>query len=181
MKLFITRHGQTDMNVKEQVSGITEAQLTETGLKQAEELARLLKKNKEQNNIEYIYVSPLIRARKTAEPIEEALGLKAEVDDRLMEMNFGIFEKRSWTHNAEFRTARSNPLYHFPEGESFIDVIHRGYNIIEDVEKKRAGHNVLFVCHNTISRALSTYFNDYTIEELNNWKMDNCQLYKFDL
>ena len=73
MKLFITRHGETDWNVQEKVCGISEAQLTENGRQQAQLLAQQLERDKDKNNIGAIYVSPLKRARETASYIEQAL------------------------------------------------------------------------------------------------------------
>lgn len=181
MKLFITRHGQTDMNVREEISGNTEANLTDLGKKQAEALAEKLYLDKDKNNIEFIYVSSLNRARKTAEPIEKALGIKAIVDDRLQEMHFGTFEKQHWMNNTEFRYYRNNIFTRFPEGESFVDVVYRGYSIVEEIKERHKGHNVLFVCHNTISKAIATYFDSYTLQEISDWKMDNCQLLCYDL
>ena len=62
MSLYITRHGETDYNIKELVCGISEAMLSDKGIKQAQKLADLLK------NIDYkfLYVSPLQRAIDTA-------------------------------------------------------------------------------------------------------------------
>ena len=54
------------------VCGIAEADLSDEGRKQAVELAIRLKSEQEKNKIEVILVSPLRRARDTAEPIEKA-------------------------------------------------------------------------------------------------------------
>ena len=39
MSLYITRHGETDYNVKNLVCGISDARLTEKGIEQAKKLA----------------------------------------------------------------------------------------------------------------------------------------------
>ena len=39
MKIYSTRHGQTEFNRKELILGTTDIELNETGLRQAEELA----------------------------------------------------------------------------------------------------------------------------------------------
>ena len=69
MKIFIVRHGQTEWNKMHKVCGIAEADLSDEGRKQAVELAIRLKSEQEKNKIEVILVSPLRRARDTAEPI----------------------------------------------------------------------------------------------------------------
>ena len=43
MSLYITRHGETDYNIKELVCGISEAMLSDKGIKQAQKLADLLR------------------------------------------------------------------------------------------------------------------------------------------
>ena len=49
MSLYITRHGETDYNIKELVCGISEAMLSDKGIKQAQKLADLLR------NIDSLY------------------------------------------------------------------------------------------------------------------------------
>ena len=65
MKLYVTRHGETTWNVEWRVSGVTDVELTDRGREQANGLARVLKNEK----IDLIIVSPLKRARHTAEII----------------------------------------------------------------------------------------------------------------
>ncbi len=51
MSLYVTRHGETDYNVKDLVCGISEAKLTEKGIEQANRLAHSLQKI----NYKYLY------------------------------------------------------------------------------------------------------------------------------
>ena len=182
MKLFITRHGETDGNVNELACGVTESILTKKGRMQAQNLANRLHEDKEKNNITAIYVSPLKRARDTAAYIEEALQLTAVPDVRLQEINFGDFEGKPWK-NPRFLYIHKNPFLKFPTGESFAQVVHRAYSIIEDVKRKHtAGDgNILFVCHGVLTTAAYTYFNPLSTEELLQLEIKNCQLLEFDL
>lgn len=66
MKILIIRHGEPDYSIDS---------LTEKGWREAELLSRRLEKL----NIDAIYCSPLGRARDTAKPTLEKLGMKAEV------------------------------------------------------------------------------------------------------
>ncbi len=181
MKLFITRHGETDWNVKMLACGISEAELTGKGRAQAQALANRLKDEKEKNGIRAIYVSPLKRARETAAYIEKALNITAEPDSRLTEMNFGRLEGEKWSR-PEFSDMGKNPFFKFPEGESLVQTAHRAYSIIEDVIKKhKNGGNILFVCHGVLTAALCTYFKSYSSEEFSKLDIANCQLLEFDL
>ena len=135
MKLFITRHGETDWNVQEKVCGISEAQLTENGRQQAQLLAQQLERDKDKNNIGAIYVSPLKRARETASYIEQALHIQAVVEKRIQEVNFGSFEGKNWKSD-EFLKIRNSPFMKFPGGESLTSAAARSYSFIEENCKK---------------------------------------------
>lgn len=58
MKLFITRHGQTDWNLRGIIQGTTDIPLNDTGRAQALTVAKVLKEEK----LDAIIVSPLKRA-----------------------------------------------------------------------------------------------------------------------
>ena len=88
MKLYITRHGETKRNKEQRVLGRTDDPLSEKGLAQAAELAEKMK----DIDIDMIFVSPLSRARQTAQAVAEVKGLTPIVDERLIETNFGDFE-----------------------------------------------------------------------------------------
>ena len=181
MKLFVVRHGETDLNVSELACGVSEAKLTEKGRMQAQALANRLQEDKAKNNITTIYVSPLKRARDTATYIEQALQLTAIPDARLQEIDFGGFEGKPW-NNPEFLYIHKNPFLTFPKGESFAQVAHRAYSIIEDIKHKHTGNgNILFVCHGVLTAAIYTYFQPFSADELLRLDIKNCQLLEFNL
>ena len=63
--IYIVRHGQTDWNVEGRNQGRTDIELNETGIKQAEEIAKKLEGKK----FDMVFSSPLKRAYKTAQII----------------------------------------------------------------------------------------------------------------
>lgn len=80
MRLIFIRHAEPDYTIDS---------LTEKGMREAE----LLGKRVAEWKVDDLYVSCLGRARKTAEPIEKALGKKAIVLDWLQEFRGEIDEK----------------------------------------------------------------------------------------
>ena len=181
MKLFVVRHGETDWNSKMLACGVSEALLTEKGKNQAKELAERLAAEQDKNKISLIYVSPLKRAIATAAYIEKTLGIKAKIDERLKEINFGDFEMKKW-RTSEFLHIHKNPFLKFPGGESFAQVAHRAYSMIEEVKREHTSNgNVLFVCHGILTAAIYTYFKPFSSEELLRLEIKNCQLLEFDL
>ena len=57
MKIYMARHGQTQLNAEDRVCGRTDVPLTELGLQQAEKLAD----NAEGKDIDIIIVSPICK------------------------------------------------------------------------------------------------------------------------
>lgn len=85
--LFI-RHGQTDWNLKEMWQGWTDIPLNATGHAQAHNAIPLLS----EKGISRIFSSPLIRAHKTAEIINEHLNVPLSIVDGLKECSLGVLE-----------------------------------------------------------------------------------------
>ena len=88
MKFYIIRHGQTNWNKEGRIQGKTDIELNEEGIKQAEEAKKILK----DYPIDMIVSSPLKRARKTAEIINETRKAPIVLDKALEERGFGEFE-----------------------------------------------------------------------------------------
>ena len=88
MKFYVVRHGQTDWNAKGRIQGKTDIELNEIGIEQAKKLKELIK----DYNIDLIISSPLKRARKTAEVINEAVKCNIIFEESLKERGYGIFE-----------------------------------------------------------------------------------------
>jgi probable phosphoglycerate mutase len=85
-QLLLIRHGQTAWSAVGRHTGRTDIGLTEVGREEAVAAARTL----EGWNLARAYVSPLIRAKETAELVEPACGLV--VDDDLVEWDYGDAE-----------------------------------------------------------------------------------------
>lgn len=98
MKLYITRHGQTTWNVDNKVCGVTDVELTDKGIAQAEALADIVL----DKNIDIIISSPLKRALHTSNIIANKCGARIITDDRLREQNYGIYEGVDRTNDEFF-------------------------------------------------------------------------------
>lgn len=178
MKIYATRHGQTEWNSLDRICGITDIDLTETGIKQAEELAE---KAAEKGDIDLIICSPLKRARETARIVADRINKKIIVEEQLTEWNYGSYEGKH--RSAEgFAGAKTAFGVKMPDGgESLFQLAHRVYTVIDNVREKYAGKNVLLVCHGGVCRVIETYFNDMTTEEFSNFFMGNCELREYEI
>jgi len=93
MKLYLVRHGETDWNIQNKIQGQTDIVLNETGKRQAQALAELLR---ESYRIDVIYTSPQRRALETAQVIGRKMGIEPIIKQGLEEMSLGKWEGYSW-------------------------------------------------------------------------------------
>lgn len=87
MKFIFLRHGKTEYNEQGLTQGWCDSPLSKTGLKQASYTKEALK----DVVIDYAYCSPSGRARQTASIVLGNRDISVMIDDRLKEINFGIF------------------------------------------------------------------------------------------
>lgn len=122
MKLILIRHGESIGNQNKVIYGSTDYPLTKKGFLQAEAVRKQL-----QNiEIDKIYSSPLSRAKTIATYILEGREKTSYVEDqRLMEMNYGIFEGLTQEevllqYNEEYHLFLTDfESYQIPKGESY--------------------------------------------------------------
>ncbi len=144
------RHGESELNTKEVLSSDCAIQngLTEKGEAQVDASIAVIREKK----IDRIYYSPLMRTRETAFRVRDALGLTEEectADERLKEMNFGVFEGKQVGEYLKFFGSGYNRLVTNPEnGESWTDVKRRVGEFMYEVERTEKGRNILIVAHN---------------------------------
>ena len=176
MKLYIARHGQTTWNVDDLVCGRADVPLTELGHQQAQKLAQSALDKK----IDVILCSPLERARNTAQPISDAIGVPIQIDDRLVEFDFGSFDGTS-RFGEEFVWLRAQMPTRFPGGESGFDLAYRVYGLLYEIKEKYADKNVLLVCHNCVSRMVRSFFMNMSTEEYGDYHAPNAQLVEYEM
>ena len=87
-RLYLVRHGRTQLSARGAYSGRRDAPLTEEGREQARQVAERL----QGTGVDAVYSSPLSRAADTARAIAEATGAPLLVDERLTEVDYGPIE-----------------------------------------------------------------------------------------
>jgi len=95
--LIIVRHAQSAGNARGVFTGGMDVPLTDHGRRQAEALAARLSSQP----IVAVYASGLERARETARPAAERLGLQVTVTDTLREAGLGEAEGLTWAEVRE--------------------------------------------------------------------------------
>lgn len=167
-KYFVARHGEALSNVKLILnSKIDEVnKLTEKGIEEVKESAQKF----QQEKIDFIFTSPLLRAKETAEIIAEIAGVGKEniiVDERLWEFQVGDFDGKSIEEYAKFTSSMSDYFQtSFPNGESRLAVHKRLGEFIYDIENKYSNKKVLIVSHGDPISSLFSVARGYTKEKI---------------
>jgi len=145
MLLYLVRHGQSLFNAERRIQGQVDVRLSPFGIRQSAALAAAFRSLP----IEAIYSSPLARAIETAEPIADALRLAIHTDDRLKEINAGVFQGVLWSeieqHSADLavRWKQQDPDFVIPGGESRRQLAERGRAAFDAI--KAAGNRQAIV------------------------------------
>ena len=158
MNIWLTRHGQTNLNAEHLMQGRTDEPLNYAGLRQAEEMRKKI------GNIcfDAVFSSPLRRAVRTAAILGGVGEDEVTIDQRLIEADFGPYElKRYWLLGPAMTLYWMFPeVFPAPEGvESVSSMVRRSASFLGDLEKEPY-ENVLVACHGGIMRALSGHLAD---------------------
>ena len=137
MLLFLIRHGESLYNIEGRIQGQSDVELSPLGLRQADAIAEFLAGA----SIDAVYSSPLRRAMQTAQPVSARLGLSVQADDRLKELNAGVFQGLLWgeieaRYPNDFALWRGEqPDVAIPQGESRRDLMIRGAAALRSIRE----------------------------------------------
>lgn len=149
MKLYLVRHGQSEGNVKQLWYGSSDLPLTALGREQARRAGEKLR----DIPLSVCYVSPLIRARDTAELALAGRAVPLVVEPDLREQHMGLLETRSVpqirAEDPDFFARLMADWVHIcpPEGEPFdTGLVPRVARVLNGILEK--GEDCLIVAHN---------------------------------
>ena len=162
-RLYLIRHGETLWNIEHRYQGITDINLSDIGLKQAE----LLGKRFKGRHIDIIYSSPLARARQTAKFISDATNIPVQNNESFREIDFGEWEGNSieeltQKYGEKFTNYFKEPFkYSFPGEGSFDNVIKRVKEGYDKLLNENEGKTIVIVSHGAVLRVLITYIMNF--------------------
>ncbi len=178
-KYVLFRHAQSEANVSDILShkiGHFGDKITLEGKKQAEKGAEKISEFINGEQVDYIFASPFVRTKETAEIIKNKYP-EAELifDDRLVETDFG--SKNYGFSNDIYRNWK-NKEWAFDkkilkEGESFRDIKKRMMEFISEIEEKYENKNIVIVSHQLPLYILSFAVRGQKEEEFNNFISEN--------
>ena len=178
MKIYLTRHGQTDYNKKRMMQGLSDIPLNEVGIAQATERRKSLGDIK----FDAVYSSPLCRAVKTASIIGNVPEEEIIKDERIIEANFGKYELMNYyATGIPMMLYWSFPeVFKAPEGvETVQEMIDRTSSFLKELEQKDY-ENVLVACHGGIIRPIRGYLEDRKNGIIWRPRPKNCEIFVYE-
>ena len=167
MKIYLTRHGETEWNLMKRMHGHKNANLTQKGIEEAKKLGESL----EDIEFDIIYSSPIQRAVDTSKYIRGNKNTKIITEDSLKELNFGKWEGMFEKDCSEKYPEQFNNLWYKPEifepvegGERLQELMKRVEIWFNEIIKKSEYENILIVTHGVVNRAFYTVLKNNPIE-----------------
>lgn len=155
LDVFLVRHAESEWNAVGRWQGQADPALSSGGVEQAERLARSFPQ-------EYagarLFSSDLQRARETARPLADRLGVEVVLDARLRELDVG-----SWSgytrEEVGARDPRSLALYFegkvgWEGGESYVEHEARAADFVDSIDEVDGDQPIVVVTHGGTLRAL---------------------------
>ena len=173
-RIYIVRHGQTALNNAHVLQGRSNHPLNETGIRQAQDAADLLRGKGVV--FDHVYCSPLIRAVQTADII--APGVPAVIDERLIEMDYGPYEGMDLKHSAPEITVffKDFVRYPAPDGmEPLAAVVERTGEFMESIRDIQG--NILISTHAIAMKGILEYLTPLSDGRYWSKYIGNCAVY----
>jgi 2,3-bisphosphoglycerate-dependent phosphoglycerate mutase len=151
-EIILIRHGQTVWNTERRMQGHSDSPLTEKGLRQAQ----LLAKHMAGLSFDALYSSDTGRAQETARCVAAATGHSLNVEPRLRERNFGVFEgltrdemiARYPDDYARFKSRDQH--FAMPRGESGVAFRARAIACMDEIIARYPQQQVAIVTHGLV-------------------------------
>lgn len=159
-KIYLIRHGETDLNKKRAFYGSLDVPINETGIKQATHLREKMTEKK----VDAVFTSGLKRAQMTGDIVFPDKSKKSEVG--FNEKGFGLWEgliadEIEAAFPKEWQAWLDAPFdYIPPEAEAFLTFKKRVIEAFKNVlENYKQADNITIVSHLGVIRVLITYLD----------------------
>ena len=187
-KLYLIRHGQSTYNLENRFTGWKNVDLTDLGINQAKEAAKLLKNQ----NFDIAFTSNLLRAQKTLKIILDEIGcdIKTIKNEALNERDYGDLVGQNKSEAADkfgedqvqiWRRSFDTPP---PNGESLKMTLERTLPYFNSKIRPllQTGKNVILSAHGNSIRSIIMDLFQYSSEQILKTEVGWCEpiIYTFD-
>ncbi len=172
MKVYLIRHGETDLNKKKVLQGRSDIELNQYGISLAEKTAEGLRDVK----FDMVFTSPLKRAKRTAELVARVSETQVPIveEPRIQEISFGVYEGLCY-HKDNYNIPDKGFLNFFEapqdymapaQGESFAQIIRRTGDFWEELvsNPQYADKTILLSTHGCALKAVLANIKQTPIE-----------------
>ncbi len=170
-KLLLIRHGQSIANLELTFVGHKDADLTETGLKQAQKTAEFVKSK---YKVDKVYASDLKRAFKTGKAVADIFDVEILPDKNLREIYAGDWEGNKFNDLAvmfeeEYKVWLTDIGNAHPDnGESVKELGERIYTELTQIAKDNDNKTVVVATHATPVRVMQSLVQTGGLNEMKN-------------
>lgn len=176
--VVLVRHGETTANHEQRWYGALDAPLTERGKLQVAATGERFRRSQQYAPVDYIYVSPLPRARSTAAAIADALGIEPIIEDGLREFSIGDWEGRTFRDLIDreqlWQRWAQDPTFTPPNGESPVSFGRRVMATVQALAERHPNQRIVLVTHGgIISCLLDNWIGERTGDWVR-WDPHNC-------
>ena len=181
MKIVAARHAETNYNALGLINydPAVDVYLTDTGIAQAEELAKELK----DFHFDAIYVSRLKRTKQTAKIINYYHNLNL-IEDALLDDIRNGFEGKAAQEAKNWRSAQPDPAAarYSREYESVNDMTKRARAFLEKIKNGHAADaTILVVTSSHLIKQFKLLNGDMSLDELLGTRAKNASYYVFEI
>ena len=155
-RVILLRHGRTSWHAEGRYAGKTDIPLDEVGREQSRKVAQRLGGE----SVELLYSSPLSRCFELAELIGREKGLKPVVDERLGEVDLGLWDGLDYRAIVErdaeilMRWTTDPTSVTVPGGESLTDVQKRSLEWLKDAAAHSGDGTIVASTHGGLIRTI---------------------------
>ncbi len=180
--VYLIRHGEVDVRAGV-LYGQMDVPLSERGREQSIRAARKVL----ELGVDGVVSSDLSRAGHMARQIERLGGPRPVFTERLREVDFGRWTglsreqiEASWPGAMEARYA---DLVHYrpPGGENLMDMLERGWQVMEEIRSGLYGRRVAVTAHGGIIRVLTCRAIGLGLDKLFNIELDYACMNRLDI
>lgn len=168
MKVYVMRHGTTVWNEKGIIQGRSNNRLSQKGKALTKEVALKYKNTR----FDVIFCSPLMRTMQTANIMNKYHNVKIIKDERLIEINQGIFAKRLKTSLTNIEKQQRQNREKSCGMEKYENVYERTKNFLQYLKTQKYT-SVLIITHNVGASFIADIFNNIKVDFNNDKHLRN--------
>lgn len=181
-RLYLMRHGEVEERYQRVFGGRLDMDLSPRGRQQAKALAAYLR----DTHFDAVYASPMLRARRTLEPLAAPNGYQPVFCPDLREVDFGAWTGCTWEEVRErFGKSAFDWLHELeaggiPGAEPVPTWRQRVAACLEQILARHPGGTVAVVCHGGVIRVALAHLLDLPLPKLAHFEVDYASLTLLD-